>query len=41
MKIFIGFVLGFIVATLGVDRSIELAKDGVNAAQTEIKKLDK
>lgn len=41
MNFVIGFILGFVVATLGIDRSVELAKDGVNAAQTEIKKLDK
>lgn len=41
MKLIIGFVLGFVVATLGVDRSVDLVKDGVNAAQVEIKKLDK
>lgn len=41
MQFIIGFILGFVIATFGVNESLDMAKDGISNVQTEIRKLDK
>jgi hypothetical protein len=41
MQFVIGFILGFVIATFGVDKSMDMAKDGISNVQTEIRKFDK
>ena len=39
-RLIIGFVLGFTVATYGVDATFDLMRDGLNKAQETVNKVD-
>jgi hypothetical protein len=41
MQFVIGFILGFVIATFGVDKSLDMAKEGISDVQTEIRKFEK
>lgn len=36
-----GFLLGFVIATVGLERTVEVAAEGITEAQTQIKEVAK
>jgi hypothetical protein len=41
MQFIIGFILGFVIATWGVDESLDMAKTGINNVQSELRQIQK